>query len=50
MLDATPKKEAPVLVEVHRGDMVESRHRVSIAVSNVKGEMLVALGDVFREV
>lgn len=50
MLDATPKKEAPVLVEVHRGDMVESRHRVSIAVSNVKGEMLVALGDVFQEV
>jgi L-asparaginase II len=50
MLDAAPRKEAPVLVEVHRGDMVESKHRVSIAVSNVKGEMLVAEGDIFQPV
>ena len=50
MLDATPRSEAPVLVEVHRGEMVESKHRVSIAVSNVKGEMLVAEGDIFAPV
>jgi L-asparaginase II len=54
MLDTAPdtagRNEPPVLVEVHRGDMVESRHRVSIEVSNVKGEMLVALGDIFTDV
>ncbi|RFB81330.1 asparaginase [Methylovirgula sp. 4M-Z18] len=38
--------ENPVLVEVTRGDRVESRHRGAIAVSDASGRLLLALGDV----
>ncbi len=40
----------PVLVEVSRGDMVESRHRGAVAVARADGELLLALGDVTRPV
>ena len=38
----------PVLVEVTRGDMVESRHRGAIAVVNADAEVVAAWGDVKR--
>ena len=40
--DAVP----PILVEVSRGDMVESRHRGSVAVVDAKGGIVLALGDI----
>jgi L-asparaginase II len=40
----------PVLVEVRRGDEVESFHRGSVAIVNARGEMLAAWGDVERRV
>ncbi len=36
----------PILVEVTRGDRVESVHRGCIAIANAKGEMVFATGDV----
>lgn len=36
----------PVLVEVTRGGIVESRHRASVAVSLASGELVLSLGDV----
>jgi len=36
----------PVLVEVTRGDMVESRHRGAVAVVDADGATVLALGDV----
>ena len=36
----------PVLVEVLRGDVVESRHRGSIAVVDVDGKAVLTLGDI----
>ena len=36
----------PVLAEVTRGPLVESRHRGAIAVSDARGHLLLALGDV----
>lgn len=36
----------PILVEVTRGDLVESRHRGAIAVANAQGEIVFSLGDV----
>src|SRR5688500_10413409 len=36
----------PVLSEVTRGELVESRHRGSIAIAGAEGELIVALGDV----
>jgi len=36
----------PVLVEVKRGPLVESRHRGTIAVSDAEGRTVFALGDV----
>ncbi|HEY0302448.1 MAG TPA: asparaginase [Rhizomicrobium sp.] len=36
----------PILVEVTRGDLVESVHRGSIAVADASGALLAALGDV----
>ncbi len=36
----------PVLVEVTRGDMVESRHRGSLAVVDAAGRTVLAVGDV----
>lgn len=40
----------PVLVEVVRGPLVESRHRGSIAVADDTGHVLLAIGDVERPV
>jgi L-asparaginase II len=36
----------PVLVEVTRGPLIESRHRGAVAVSDAEGETIFALGDV----
>ncbi len=36
----------PVLVEVTRGPVVESRHRCAIAVVDTEGRRVVAIGDV----
>jgi L-asparaginase II len=38
--------ENPVLVEIMRGDRVESRHRGAIAVADAGGRLVLALGDV----
>ncbi|PSC03940.1 asparaginase [Alsobacter soli] len=40
----------PVLVEVTRGTMVESRHRGAVAVMDAKGATVFAVGDVARPV
>jgi L-asparaginase II len=40
----------PVLVEVTRGPIVESRHAGAIAVADADGHLLLALGDVARPV
>uniref|UniRef100_UPI003BAD0CB4 asparaginase n=1 Tax=Stappia sp. TaxID=1870903 RepID=UPI003BAD0CB4 len=42
--------ENPVLVEVFRGDAVESRHRGAVAVFDSAGTKIAALGDVSRPV
>jgi L-asparaginase II len=39
---------APLMVEVTRGDMVESRHAVSAAVVDADGEIVASWGDVGR--
>lgn len=39
---------APVLIEVSRGDMVESRHRGAYAVVDADGDVIAAHGDVDR--
>src|SRR5438477_12642054 len=36
----------PILVEVSRGDMVECRHRGSVAVVDIDGKVVFAAGDV----
>jgi L-asparaginase II len=38
--------EDPILVEVLRGSLVESRHRGAVSVVNADGAMLLAIGDV----
>jgi len=40
----------PVLVEVIRGALVESRHSGAIAVADAGGRLLLALGDLERPV
>jgi L-asparaginase II len=40
----------PVVVEVLRGALVESRHRGAVAVADADGEMVLAVGDVARPV
>ena len=40
----------PILVEVIRGGMVESRHRGAVAVTDADGAAVLALGDVARPV
>jgi L-asparaginase II len=40
----------PILVEVTRGTVVESRHAGAIAVSDADGHLLLALGDVERPI
>lgn len=36
----------PILVEVTRGDLVESVHRGAVAIANAKGEIVFSLGDI----
>ncbi len=36
----------PVLVDIIRGDMIESRHRGSVAIADSHGQMELAIGDV----
>jgi L-asparaginase II len=45
-----PASSNPVLVEVVRGAIVESRHVGAIAVADVDGGLLLALGDVERPI
>jgi L-asparaginase II len=40
----------PILVEVIRGSLVESRHAGAIAIADADGELVLALGDVDRPV
>jgi len=40
----------PVLVEAVRGNMVESRHRGACAVTDARGRLVLALGDVERPI
>lgn len=40
----------PVLVEVQRGDMIESRHRGSIAVVDAHGRVATGIGDILSPV
>lgn len=40
----------PLLVEITRGQVVESRHRASVAVVDAKGHVVKALGDIERGV
>jgi L-asparaginase II len=44
------KSANPVLVEVIRGGLVESRHFGAVAVADVDGKLVLALGDVQRPV
>jgi L-asparaginase II len=47
---ATLDGSAPVLVEVVRGDMVESRHRGAVAIVDAAGKIVRCLGDVDRPI
>ncbi|MBK5199882.1 MAG: asparaginase, partial [Methyloceanibacter sp.] len=40
----------PVLIEIIRGAIVESRHSGAIAIADAEGHLLLALGDVGRSV
>jgi L-asparaginase II len=40
----------PLLVEVSRGDMVESRHRAAVAIVDAEGKLAAAWGDIERPV
>ena len=40
----------PVLVEVTRGDMVESRHRAAVAVADPAGKVVLSAGDIERPI
>ena len=41
-----PQDASPVLVEVVRGNMVESRHRASVAVVDAHGQVVAGWGDI----
>lgn len=46
-----PADEAdPILVEVTRGDMVESEHRGALAIADAKGRLVASAGDIARPV
>jgi L-asparaginase II len=45
-----PAAQPPVLVEVTRGEMVESRHAGSIAVLDARGKTVLACGDVAQAI
>ncbi|MGH6736127.1 MAG: asparaginase [Methyloceanibacter sp.] len=40
----------PVLVDVHRGSLIESQHRGAIAVADADGRLVLAFGDVERPI
>ena len=40
----------PVLAELSRGDLVESRHSGALAVSDPEGGLVLAFGDVSRPI
>lgn len=40
----------PVIVEVTRGGMVESRHRAAIAVTDARGRVVFSAGDIDRQI
>ena len=40
----------PVLVEVHRGGLIESRHRGAVAIVDADGAKVLAVGDVAKPV
>ena len=40
----------PILLEILRGELVESRHRGAVAIADADGRLLLALGDVGRHV
>src|SRR5262245_28610515 len=40
----------PVLVEVFRGNAIESRHRGSVAISDAAGKLVLSLGEVTQPV
>jgi len=42
--------EVPILVEVVRGQMVESRHRASVAIVDAHGKVAAAWGDIERPI
>ena len=43
---ALPQDDSPILVEVWRGNMVESRHRAIAAVVDAEGHVVKAWGDI----
>ena len=55
MVTESPSKPAagaanPLLVEVTRGNRVESRHRAAVAVADTEGKLVLAIGDTDRPV
>jgi L-asparaginase II len=44
------KSANPVLIEVRRGELVESLHRGAVAIADAQGNLVFALGDVSRPV
>jgi len=46
----TSAADNPVLVEVTRGDMVESRHRGAVAAVGIDGTVVLAAGDIERPI
>lgn len=49
-MDANPMPANPILVEVSRGSMVESRHRGAVAVADAAGTLVFALGAIGKPV
>jgi L-asparaginase II len=49
-MNSAPDSASVLLVEVSRGDMVESRHHGAVAVAHADGRILFAAGDVARPV
>lgn len=47
---SAPASANPLLIEVTRGDMVESRHRVAIAIVDAAGKLVERWGDVERPI
>ena len=45
-----PAAANPLLIEVTRGEMVESRHRVAIAIVDARGKTVESWGDIGRPI